>query len=110
VQEEKTIGQHLCRQQGGDPQFRANLVSGTRAAPHPRQCRDAGSTSTPGWHASATSEEQHQAMLNFVNATTPLGRLADPGEVAGAVLFLASDDTSFVTGSELFVDGGSAQI
>jgi NAD(P)-dependent dehydrogenase (short-subunit alcohol dehydrogenase family) len=69
-----------------------------------------GSTSTPGWHASATSEEQHQAMQNFVKATTPLGRLADPAEVAGAALFLASDDSSFVTGSELFVDGGSAQI
>jgi NAD(P)-dependent dehydrogenase (short-subunit alcohol dehydrogenase family) len=69
-----------------------------------------GATSTPGWHAIAPSEEQHQAMQDVVKASTPLGRLADPEETAGAALFLASDDSIFVTGSELFVDGGSAQI
>jgi NAD(P)-dependent dehydrogenase (short-subunit alcohol dehydrogenase family) len=69
-----------------------------------------GATSTPGWHAIATSEEEHRAMQELVKATTPLGRLADPEETARAALFLASDDSSFVTGSELFVDGGSAQI
>jgi len=40
----------------------------------------------------------------------PLGRLADPDEIASAALFLASSESSFVTGSEMFVDGGSAQI
>ena len=39
-------------------------------------------------------------------AATPLGRMAQPIEIARAVLFLASDDASFVTGSELIVDGG----
>jgi 3alpha(or 20beta)-hydroxysteroid dehydrogenase len=39
-------------------------------------------------------------------AATPLGRIAQPIEIARAVLFLASDDASFVTGSELIVDGG----
>ena len=43
-------------------------------------------------------------------ATTPMGRLGRPEEVARAVLFLASDDSSFVTGIELFVDGGRAQV
>jgi NAD(P)-dependent dehydrogenase (short-subunit alcohol dehydrogenase family) len=43
-------------------------------------------------------------------ATVPLGRLGDPDEVAKAVVFLASDDSSFITGIELFVDGGQAQI
>jgi NAD(P)-dependent dehydrogenase (short-subunit alcohol dehydrogenase family) len=39
-----------------------------------------------------------------------LGRIVEPDEVAKAALFLASDDSSFVTGIELFVDGGRAQI
>jgi NAD(P)-dependent dehydrogenase (short-subunit alcohol dehydrogenase family) len=69
-----------------------------------------GATSTPGWHGLATSEEASEEMIKFVQSTTPLGRLGDPSETASAALFLASDDSSFVTGSELFVDGGSAQI
>jgi NAD(P)-dependent dehydrogenase (short-subunit alcohol dehydrogenase family) len=40
----------------------------------------------------------------------PMGRIGQPHEVATAALFLASDDSSFVTGIELFVDGGTAQI
>jgi NAD(P)-dependent dehydrogenase (short-subunit alcohol dehydrogenase family) len=69
-----------------------------------------GATSTPGWHAAAPSEQLHQMMVQMVKASTPLGRLAESDETAGAALFLASDDSAFVTGSELFVDGGSAQI
>jgi len=69
-----------------------------------------GATSTPGWHDLATSEEVHQEMVAFVKSTTPLGRLGSPEESASAALFLASDESSFVNGSELFVDGGSAQI
>jgi NAD(P)-dependent dehydrogenase (short-subunit alcohol dehydrogenase family) len=69
-----------------------------------------GATSTPGWHALTTSEDAHNEMIKFAETTTPLGRLGDPDEIASAALFLASDDSSFVTGIELFVDGGSAQI
>jgi NAD(P)-dependent dehydrogenase (short-subunit alcohol dehydrogenase family) len=43
-------------------------------------------------------------------STIPMGRLGEPEEVAKVALFLASDDSSFVTGIELFVDGGRAQI
>lgn len=69
-----------------------------------------GSTSTPGWHNLAPSNDVHEGMVSSVEATTPLGRLGNPGETASAALFLASDESSFVNGSELFVDGGSAQI
>jgi NAD(P)-dependent dehydrogenase (short-subunit alcohol dehydrogenase family) len=69
-----------------------------------------GATSTPGWHALAPSEKGNAEMITFVEATTPLGRLGNPDETAAAALFLASDDSSFVNGIELFVDGGSAQI
>jgi NAD(P)-dependent dehydrogenase (short-subunit alcohol dehydrogenase family) len=69
-----------------------------------------GHTSTPGWHGLAPNQEVHQAMVDASVASIPLGRMAEPEEVARAALFLASDDSSFVNGSELFVDGGSAQI
>ena len=69
-----------------------------------------GATSTPGFHALTQTEEQSQAFVAAMEAATPLGRMADPDEIAGAALFLASDESSFVNGSELFVDGGSAQI
>jgi NAD(P)-dependent dehydrogenase (short-subunit alcohol dehydrogenase family) len=69
-----------------------------------------GATSTPGWHNLAPSNDVHAGMVNLVEAMTPLGRLGNPDETANAALFLASDESSFVNGSELFVDGGSAQI
>lgn len=69
-----------------------------------------GSTATPGWQGLTTTEEQHQAFLAGSQAATPLGRIAHPDEIAAAALFLASDDSSYVNGSELFADGGSAQI
>lgn len=69
-----------------------------------------GATSTPGWHGLASSEEQSLQMQAQTSAATPLGRLGNPEETASAALFLAPDESSFVNGSELFVDGGSAQI
>jgi NAD(P)-dependent dehydrogenase (short-subunit alcohol dehydrogenase family) len=50
------------------------------------------------------------AAFEELGASTPLGRLGDPAETAGAAAFLASDDSSYMTGSEIFVDGGLAQI
>ena len=69
-----------------------------------------GSTETPGWLNLAQDEEQRQAMFAEVVATVPLGRIAQPDEIAKVVTFLASDDSSFISGIELFVDGGAAQV
>ena len=56
-----------------------------------------------------TKEELGQIKANLASAV-PLGRMGHPDDVAKAALFLASDDSSFVTGIELFVDGGMAQV
>ena len=69
-----------------------------------------GPTSTPGWHGLAPNDDVHASMVEASVASIPLGRMGQPEEVARAALFLASDDSSFVNGSELFVDGGSAQV
>src|SRR5213080_1937870 len=54
--------------------------------------------------------QQPQDAIARIVSTIPIGRMGEPDEIAKAALFLASDDSSFVTGIELFVDGGRAQI
>ena len=56
-----------------------------------------------------TEEESKQVKTSLV-ASVPMGRMGSPDEIAKAATFLASDDSSFITGIELFVDGGRAQI
>jgi len=69
-----------------------------------------GSTDTPGLNELLGSSEVGQQRLNMISNAVPLGRLAKPKEIARAVVFLASNDSSYVTGTELFVDGGFAQV
>jgi NAD(P)-dependent dehydrogenase (short-subunit alcohol dehydrogenase family) len=70
-----------------------------------------GSTRTPGLLGLAGDDPAaQQGLLEYLASQTPLGRVADPEEIASAALFLASSDSSFVTGAELFADGGQAQV
>ena len=65
---------------------------------------------TPGLHDLMDSTGAGEQRLKMLSSTVPLGRLGAPSEIAKAVVFLASDDSSYITGTELFVDGGVAQV
>jgi NAD(P)-dependent dehydrogenase (short-subunit alcohol dehydrogenase family) len=69
-----------------------------------------GSIDTPGLRELLASSETGQQRLKMLSTSVPLGRLGKPDEIAKAVVFLASDDSSYITGTELFVDGGFAQV
>ena len=69
-----------------------------------------GSIDTPGLSDLLASSETGQQRLKMLASAVPLGRLGTPDEIAKAVIFLASDDASYITGTELFVDGGFAQV
>ncbi|WMY07438.1 SDR family NAD(P)-dependent oxidoreductase [Paraburkholderia phenoliruptrix] len=81
-----------------DRQIRVNTIS-------------PGATRTPGLvELAGPDTAQQQGLLDYLASRVPMGRVGEPEEIAGAALFLASDDASFVNGAELFVDGGQAQI
>lgn len=70
-----------------------------------------GATRTPGLVELAGNDAAaQQGLVDYLAAQIPLGRVGELDEIAKAAVFLASDDASFVNGTELFVDGGQAQI
>lgn len=69
-----------------------------------------GPIETPAIDGLVKSEEEAKQFKAGMASQVPLGRMGDPDEIAKAAVFLASDDSSFVAGIELFVDGGMAQI
>jgi NAD(P)-dependent dehydrogenase (short-subunit alcohol dehydrogenase family) len=69
-----------------------------------------GVVPTPGYDQMGLTKEQLQGFVDLMVTSIPLGRVGTTDEIAKAVVFLASDDSSFVNGIELFVDGGMAQI
>jgi NAD(P)-dependent dehydrogenase (short-subunit alcohol dehydrogenase family) len=69
-----------------------------------------GATTTPGLLNGLAKTGMQEALLAGLASQAPLGRMGNPDETAAVALFLASDDSSFMTGSEVFVDGGRAQV
>lgn len=70
-----------------------------------------GPIRTPGLvELAGPDPAQQQGLLDYMASLVPMGRVGEPEETAKAAVFLASDDSSFVNGTELFVDGGQAQI
>src|SRR5262247_245951 len=69
-----------------------------------------GSIDTPGLRELLASAAVGEERVKMIATSVPLGRFGTPDEIAKAVVFLASDDASYITGTEVFVDGGFAQV
>jgi NAD(P)-dependent dehydrogenase (short-subunit alcohol dehydrogenase family) len=69
-----------------------------------------GPTETPGLAGLGATPEESRALLEQEARRVPMRRLGRPSEIADAVLFLSSPEASFITGTELFVDGGESQV
>ena len=69
-----------------------------------------GTIDTPGLNNLLASAAAGKERVRMIQTSIPLARFGKPEEIAKAVVFLASDDASYITGAELFVDGGFAQV
>jgi NAD(P)-dependent dehydrogenase (short-subunit alcohol dehydrogenase family) len=89
----RTFSAELVKSRG----IRVNVVS-----PGPIQ--------TPIFGRMGLTEQQSQEFGSSIVESVPLGRAGQPEEIANTVVFLASDDSSYIVGSEIVVDGGMSQI
>jgi Enoyl-(Acyl carrier protein) reductase len=95
---------------------RTTEVYGSQCPPHRNRLTygvnalSPGATDTEGLRELLGGSEVGQQRKQAINSSVPLGRFGTPEEMAKAALFLASDDSSYITGIELFVDGGMAQV
>jgi NAD(P)-dependent dehydrogenase (short-subunit alcohol dehydrogenase family) len=69
-----------------------------------------GTIDTPGLNELLASSQAGEQRKKMISDSVPLGRFGAPDEIAKAVVFLACEDSSYITGAELFVDGGFAQV
>ncbi|NDL61649.1 SDR family NAD(P)-dependent oxidoreductase [Acerihabitans arboris] len=69
-----------------------------------------GVTDTPILDSQSSTPEEREALVNMYLSMIPIGRLARAGEIASAALFLASDQSSYMTGADLMNDGGVGQV
>jgi NAD(P)-dependent dehydrogenase (short-subunit alcohol dehydrogenase family) len=69
-----------------------------------------GATATPAILEGLAKTEKGDAIMTEIRARTPRGRMAHPDEIASVALFLASDESAAMSGSEIFADGGLAQV
>jgi NAD(P)-dependent dehydrogenase (short-subunit alcohol dehydrogenase family) len=69
-----------------------------------------GVTDTPMLDSQSATPEKREALVNMYLSMIPIGRLARAEEMAGAALFLASDQSSYMTGADLMADGGVGQV
>jgi len=102
--------QRLHREQGGHPQSSPQL--GARPEGHGNPCERpfARRYRNAGLLDGLAKTGNWDAMIAGLIAQTPLGRMSDPDDIAAVAPFLASDDSASMTGSEVFVDGGMAQV
>ena len=73
-------------------------------------CVSPGPIDTPIHHSAAQTEEEYKAYTEKVGARVPAGRMGRPEEIAAAVAFLASEESSFMLGTEMIIDGGLAEL
>ena len=100
------IDNRICRRAF----VRADMDNGPKGSPHSRERGEPGSIDTPGLSDLARFRRNGPATLEDDFQQCSARQFGTSDEIAKAVVFLASDDSSYITGTELFVDGGFAQV